>query len=137
MSQEETLFAKIIRREIPAEIIYEDDDVLAFLDIKPNNPGHTLIIPKVWSKNILDISSESWSKVTEVVRLLAPKVMRAVEAEGVNIKMNNEPTAGQEVLHTHVHIIPRFKTDGFTYWPSTEYPEGEMAKVAEKIRQQI
>ena len=134
---EETIFSKIIRREIPAEIVYEDEEVLAFLDIAPNNPGHTLVIPKEQSRNILTISSESWSKVMEAIRILAPKIKDAVNADGINIKMNNEEASGQEVFHTHVHIIPRFKEDGLTYWPAKPYGEGELEKVAEKIRAEL
>jgi histidine triad (HIT) family protein len=131
---EDTIFSKIIQREIPAEIVYEDEDVLAFLDIRPNNFGHTLVIPKAYSRNVLTISPESWGKVMEVVRMLAITIKEALDADGVNIKMNNEDAGGQDVFHTHVHIIPRYKDDGFTYWPSKQYEEGQAAEVGEKIR---
>jgi histidine triad (HIT) family protein len=137
MTQEATIFQKIIDRDIPAEIVYEDDDVLAFLDIAPNSPGHTLVIPKKPTKNILTIDAGSWAKVMEAVRLLAPKIKEAVGAEGINIKMNNEPVAGQIVMHAHVHIIPRHKGDGYTHWPGGSYAEGEEKEVGEKIRQAL
>ncbi len=131
---EDTIFSKIIRREIPAEIIYEDDDVLAFLDISPNNPGHTLVIPKDLSTNIFDISQDSWRKVMDVVRMLAPKVREGAGADAINIQMNNGEIAGQLVYHTHVHIIPRIKGDGFKHWAGTPYAQGEMRAVADAIR---
>ncbi|HCC05501.1 TPA: HIT family protein [Patescibacteria group bacterium] len=134
---EETIFSKIIRHEIPADIIYEDDAVIAFLDIKPINPGGTLVVPKKWSRNVLDIDSESWSKVMEVVRLLAPAVKSAMHAEGINIVMNNEPVGNQLIFHSHVHIIPRHKNDNSIDVPGTPYPEGEQARVAEKIRAKL
>ena len=74
----ETIFSKIIRREVPAEIVYETGHVLAFLDISPTNPGHTLVIPKAWSRNLLDIDAAAWGRVMEAVRLLAPRIKEAV-----------------------------------------------------------
>lgn len=132
---EETIFSQIIKGELPADIIHEDDDVLAFLDINPVSPGGTLVIPKKWSRNILDIDAESWAKVMEVVRMLAPAIKVAMRADGVNIMMNNEPAAGQIVSHSHVHIIPRHENDGVVSWPGKGYPEGEKEKTAEKIRE--
>ncbi|MBP9749860.1 MAG: HIT family protein [Candidatus Pacebacteria bacterium] len=137
MSPTKTIFDKIIRREIPAEIVYEDSDVIAFLDISPNNPGHTLVIPKEPSRNLLDISTDSWSKVMEVVRILALKIQKAVDADGINLMMNNEPFAGQIVMHAHVHIIPRFKGDGYEHWAGHPYAEGQAKEVADKIRAQL
>jgi histidine triad (HIT) family protein len=134
MTDEETIFSKIVRKEIPAEIIYEDDAVLAFLDISPNNHGHTLVIPKTRTRNLLTIDAETWTKVMEVVRILAPKIQQAVGAEGMNLIMNNEPAAGQIVFHAHVHIIPRFSDDGYKHWEGHSYKEGEMADVGRKIR---
>lgn len=137
MTEPDTIFSKILCREIPAEIVYENDDVLAFLDISPNNPGHTLVIPKVPTRNLLTIDARSWGALMEAIRVLAPKIQAAVGADGVNIMMNNEPAAGQIVFHAHVHIIPRFTDDGYRHWPGHEYREGEMAKVGEKIRKTL
>lgn len=134
---EETIFAKIIRREVPADIIYEDDDTLAFLDIAPNNYGHTLVIPKVPSRNLFEISEESWLAVMKTVRTLAPVIKEAVGASGINIAMNNERAANQEVFHSHVHIIPRFEGDGVLSFTTKQYQEGEAAEVAEKIRSHL
>lgn len=131
---EETIFSKIIRHELPADIVYEDNDVIAFLDINPINPGGTLVVPKKWSRNILDIDSESFGTVMEVVRKLAPAVKTAMHAKGVNIVMNNEPVGNQIIFHSHVHIIPRHENDGGIDSPGIPYPEGEKTKVAEKIR---
>jgi len=134
MSIETTIFEKIINREVPAEIVYEDEHTLAFLDIAPNNPGHTLVIPKSPSRNVLEIDADTWSKVMEAVRRLTPIIKEAVGADGINLMMNNEPAAGQIVFHTHIHIIPRFDGDGYEHWSSRSYEEGEMEAVGEKIR---
>lgn len=131
---EDTIFGKIIRREIPAEIVYEDDQTLAFLDIAPNNPGHTLVIPKAHARNLLDITEESWLAVMRTVHLLAPVIKEAVKADGINIAMNNEAAAGQVVFHAHVHIIPRHEGDGFTHFPPGTYEPGEAEAVATRIR---
>ena len=131
------LFCKIIRGEIPSFKVYEDEKTLAFLDISPVNPGHTLVIPKNPSKNIFDISEEDWVSVGKAVRTLASAVEKAVGADGININMNNRPDAGQLVDHTHVHLIPRKKGDGLKLWPQKPYPEGEAESIVEKIRLEI
>lgn len=131
---EETIFSKIISRTIPADIIYENEDVIAFLDITPVNPGATIVVPKKWSRNILSIDSVSWGAVMETVRMLAPIIKEAVSAHGINIVMNNEPAGNQMVFHSHVHIVPRFEGDTVPDWHGKPYPEGEKGKMAEKIR---
>jgi len=133
---EETIFSKIIRHEIPADIVYEDADVIAFLDIRPNQPGHTLVVPRAYARNIFDIDEAQWNKLTEAVRKIAPAVRDAVHADGVNISMNNEPAAGQIVFHAHVHIIPRFNKDnGYSGGPA--YKPGEASEIASAIRKQL
>ena len=131
---DECLFCKIIAGEIPSEKVYEDDHTFAFLDINPVNPGHTLVVPKVHSRNIYDVSADEWSAVMETVRRLTPKIQEAVGADGMNLEMNNERPAGQVVFHTHVHIVPRIDDDGFRHWPGTPYREGDAARIAESIR---
>ena len=137
MAQDTTIFDKILSGAIPADVVYETDQVLAFLDIAPNNPGHTLVIPKEATRNLLTISPESWAAVMEAVRVLAPAIKEATGADGINLMMNNEPTAGQIVMHAHVHIIPRHEGDGFKHWPGTPYGEGEAAAMADKIRKAL
>ncbi|MES2006617.1 MAG: HIT family protein [Patescibacteria group bacterium] len=130
---EETVFSKIIRHEIPADIVYEDNDVVAFLDIRPNQPGHTLVVPKTYARNIFDINEKEWASLTETVRKVAAAVKEAMHADGINISMNNEPAAGQIVFHAHVHIIPRFEKDS-GYSGGHTYKPGEATNIANKIR---
>lgn len=101
------VFAKILRKELPAHVIYEDDDTLAFMDIMPRAPGHCLIIPKAPARNILDISEESLAAVTRSLRKLSRAVAKAFDADGITIHQFNEEAGGQVVFHLHFHIIPR------------------------------
>lgn len=128
------IFNKIISREIPADIIYENDYVLAFLDAHPCSPGHTLIVPKRWSKNMFDISEPDLFEIMKAVKFLAPVIIESVGAEGYNLNQNNEAVAGQVVFHTHFHIIPRFKNDGLEHWPVRSDLEIELPDLGNKIR---
>jgi histidine triad (HIT) family protein len=101
------VFAKILRKELPAHVIYEDDNTLAFMDIMPRAPGHCLIIPKAAARNILDISEESLAAVTRSLRQLSRAVAKAFDADGITIHQFNEEAGGQVVFHLHFHIIPR------------------------------
>ena len=131
------VFQKIIAREIPAEILYEDEHTLAFLDNSPNVPGHTLVIPKKHIENIFDADDETLAHVMHTVRLLAPAVRDAVGAKGVHINSNHGEAAGQIVFHLHFHIIPRHKRDEFEFWPQTPGVKSELAETGKKIREQL
>lgn len=115
----------------------EDDSTLAFLDIHPVNPGHTIVIAKRHSRNIFDVLPEDWDAVTKSVRKLSGVIEKALDADGININMNNREHAGQVVDHLHVHIIPRFKGDGFKLWHQSSYKDGEAVLVQEKILAQL
>lgn len=131
----DTVFSKIIAREIPAEIVYEDDTTLAFLDIAPNTPGHTLVIPKKYAKNIFDVDEETLASVMKTVRKLAPIVRDAVGAKGVHINSNHEHEGGQEVFHLHFHIIPRTSREEFDFcWPKHTLEEMGGKEIGERIR---
>ncbi len=131
---DDCIFCKIVRGEIPSHKVYETDDVLAFLDIRPVNAGHTLVIPKTHATNIFDIAQNDWAAVSEAARVVAITIEKALNADGVNIAMNNREHAGQTAFHPHVHIIPRFKDDGLRLMPQRNYVEGEAESTAEKIR---
>ena len=133
----ECVFCKIAQKEIPAGAgkIYEDEKFIAFLDIKPNNPGHTLIIPKNHYENIYSLPDEIICNIGPIVKKIAVAVKRGINADGINIIMNNDGAAGQIVPHTHFHIIPRFADDGLRHWPGKPYAnKEEAAKIAEKIK---
>ena len=107
------IFCKIIAGEIPSSKVYEDDQVVAFLDISQVTPGHTLVVPKQHFRNLLEMDADSSSRLFARVPDIARKVMKATGAKGMNILNNNEEIAGQTVFHTHVHLAPRYEeTDG-------------------------
>lgn len=130
----ETIFSKIINHEIPADIIYEDDKVLAFLDINPINKGHTLIIPKTPFVNVLDGEEETLGHMMKVAKKISLAIMDATKADGINLIMNNGEAAGQEVFHAHLHVVPRFKEDNSFHKPNhVTYEDGETNAIATQL----
>jgi len=130
----DNIFAKILRGEIPSHRVYEDDAVVAFMDVMPQGPGHTLVVPKAPSRNLLDADPATLGPLFVIVRKVALAVKKAFGADGVTILQFNEPASGQTVYHLHVHVIPRF--EGVPLKPHTgamEKPE-VLAANAEKIR---
>ena len=108
------VFCKIINKEIPSKIVYEDDTVIAFLDVNPATRGHTLVLPKIHTNNILDTDSETFIHLMNVSKMLGGRIKEKLGASGLNILINTGESAGQSVMHTHVHLIPRYEIDGLT-----------------------
>ncbi len=130
------LFCKIINGEVPSTTIYEDADTLAFLDIKPVNPGHTLVIPKKHYENIHDTPDETFAKMSVAAKKVADAILK-LGAKGVNIGMNNGKEAGQIIFHAHVHVMPRYGKDKFSLWVGKEYEGNEREEIAQKVRQNL
>jgi histidine triad (HIT) family protein len=128
------VFCQIRLGELPNATIYEDDDILAFLDINPVNAGHTLVIPKEHYNTIYDTPEETLLSLIRVVKKVSTAVKTGTEATGINVHLNNELDAGQVIPHIHFHVIPRFKNDGIKMWEQYPYPEGALETVQEKIR---
>lgn len=131
------LFCQIIKGEISSQIIYEDELTYAFLDITPVNSGHTLVVPKKHSVNILDTEEKDICALASVVKKIAPKIIKAVGAAAFNLAVNNGSDAGQVVPHLHFHIMPRFPDDRHKLWSGVSMRSDELAKVAEKIRKEL
>lgn len=127
------VFCKIVAGEIPCYKVYEDDDFLAFLDMYPVNNGHTLVIPKKHYDNIFELPENVASKYFVVVKKIAEIVKKIMNADGINIGMNNLPAAGQVVFHSHIHVIPRFKNDGLNHWGNKEVDPLEMQRIANEM----
>ena len=108
---ENCIFCKIVQKDIPGKIIYEDDVCLAFLDLSQTTDGHTLVIPKKHYKNILEVNDETLTHLIVVTKKLANKIVKNLNANGVNIFTNANEIAGQTVMHFHIHIIPRYNQD--------------------------
>jgi histidine triad (HIT) family protein len=115
------IFAKILRGEIPCHKVYEDDKVLAFLDIMPRAPGHTLVIPKAPARNILDVAPDDLAHVMKIAQKVAKVSVDAFGADGVTLQQFSESAGGQVVFHFHVHVIPRM--DGIAMKPPATVKE--------------
>ncbi|MSU54815.1 MAG: HIT family protein [Candidatus Staskawiczbacteria bacterium] len=136
---EDCIFCKITKGEIPCFKIYEDNDVLSFLDIKPFSKGHCLVIPKQHFENVFDISEDALQKVSVVAKKLSEKIKDVFSADGIRLSQSNGVAAGQEVMHFHLHIIPRYENDGLGTNPTAtaHLPQAdfeELKKVAEKLQ---
>jgi len=129
----ECLFCKIIKREVSSDIIYEDDEVLAFLDIKPVNFGHTLVIPKKHYEKMENTPDDTLSVVFANAKKLMETVKEAISADFVALSV-----IGIDVPHFHIHLIPRYFNDNMPiFWPRKEYKNGEKEKIAEKIKNEL
>ena len=118
---DENIFAKILRGEIPSARVFENEQVLVFMDIMPRSSGHLLVIPKSKARNILDINIDQLHAVIDTVQMMAKLVMKALKADGVTIQQFNEAPGGQEVFHLHFHVIPRYSGERMG-------PPGQMVK---------
>ncbi len=127
-------FCKIIAGEIPSYKVYEDDYTIAFLDINPVNPGHTLVVPKQHFINIEEADEETLCQVIKVVKKIGLSLKENFSAEGYNVQVNNNLVAGQVVPHLHFHIIPRLLGDGMELWQQKKYLDNEAEEVLNKIK---
>ena len=127
------IFCKIVNKEIPAKIILENDLTMSFLDIKPVNPGHSLVIPKKHYSTIEEIPEKDLIAVTLMLKEVAKKIKDNLNYPGYNVQLNNDKVAGQEVSHLHFHIIPRLEGDGLKLWPQKDYEEGEAENILAKL----
>ena len=126
---ENNIFAKIIRSEIPCHRVYEDEAVLSFMDIMPRSPGHLLVIPKAPARNLLDIEPEVLATLIRQTQRIAKAAVAALGADGLTLQQFSEPAGGQEVFHIHFHVLPRW--DGVRITPHPA-PKGDMAELADQ-----
>lgn len=127
------IFCKIINHEIPSSIVYEDDDVLAILDLSQVTYGHTLVMPKKHVKNMLEADKETVAKVMEVTRQLSQKITQNCHALGCNILSNCNEVAGQTVDHMHIHIIPRYSQEDAAVFEFKESAKQDLQEVLDTI----
>lgn len=129
------IFCKIVSGEVPSSNIYEDENVLSFLDISPANKGHTLVIPKKHFEKFNDMPEEAASDLMKAANKISKAVEKAVEPNGYSILINNSEAAGQEIKHVHLHIIPKYNNDDFKLlWTHKQYREGEIDEYQRKIK---
>lgn len=138
MSADDCIFCKIAAGQIPCHKIYEDDAVLAFLDIGPVSDGHVLVVPKAHFSRLDDGEADVLAKALGCLGRIARAVVGAMDADGYNVLCNNGRAAGQLVEHVHFHIIPRKSGDRvFDRWPAYEYPQGRAEQIAKKICEKL
>ncbi len=135
---QDCIFCKIASGQIPSLKIFENEHILAFIDIGPVSNGHTLVIPKQHYRTLDQMTPEMMAEIAKVLPMLAASIQKAMKSEGYNVLCNNGSVAGQVVGHMHLHIIPRNANDGiFNQWPSFQYPDGKAEQIAEKIRENL
>jgi histidine triad (HIT) family protein len=138
MSTDDCIFSKIVSGEIPAVKVYEDEAVIAFLDINPISDGHTLVIPKQKFEKLDDCPADVLARLCSRLGKIAKAVVVATGCDGYNVLCNNGRAAGQLIDYMHFHIIPRKNGDGvFNRWPSYQYPHGKIEAIAAKIRENV
>ncbi|MFX1564470.1 MAG: HIT family protein [Promethearchaeota archaeon] len=141
-SSADCIFCKIVAKEIPANVVYEDGEIIAFLDIRPINPGHTLVIPKAHTANLKELDSQLGGRLFQVAGQIAAALRKSgLRCEGINVWLADGKAAFQEVPHIHIHVIPRFEGDGLRLQVGPDYgktpPDEKMQQQAEKIRQAL
>ncbi len=138
MNADDCIFCRMVAGQIPVAKVYEDEIVLAFLDIGPISDGHALVIPKQHFEKLHDCPAELLGQVALRLGRIAGAVAAAMNADGYNVLCNNGRAAGQLIEHLHFHIVPRNIGDGvFDRWPSYRYPQGKIEKIADRIRENL
>jgi len=138
MPQTDCIFCRIVKGEIPCARIYETDQVLAFLDIAPVAPGHVLVIPKAHHATLFDLPGDLGGHLFAALAPIGRAILAATQATGLNVQMNNHASAGQLVLHAHLHLVPRRAGDGLALWPGRPYADGPaMDAMAQAVRQAL
>jgi histidine triad (HIT) family protein len=132
---ENCIFCKIVRKEAPSSVVYEDSDVIAFMDIKPVSEGHTLIIPKTHFEDIFDIPEEQIAIAYKITKRIASAVKKVTQADGISIVQQNGKASGQEIFHLHIHVIPRFEGVKLPKFGEVEFASWQsLENTAAKIR---
>lgn len=131
------IFCKIVAGEIPADKIYEDQNVMAFMDIRPVSKGHVLVVPKNHSQDILEVNETDLHNTIVAARRISEAVVKATAADGFTISTNRGEVAGQTVFHLHFHIIPRYRKDGLAPWPHQESESTTRAALGAKIKENL
>lgn len=135
MKQDNCIFCKIANGEIPGRTVYEDEDFRAILDLGPAAPGHTLILPKDHAANLYELPEQTAAKVLPVAQKIASLLKEKLGCDGLNLVQNNGETAGQTVMHFHLHVIPRYTDDGQKIlWNPTQPSAEELDQVLAKIQ---
>ncbi|MBI5463845.1 MAG: HIT domain-containing protein [Ignavibacteriales bacterium] len=132
------LFCRILAKELPAEILYENEHAVAVLDINPIHFGHALIVPRAHCKDFLELPKESFHNILDAAQIVAKALVQSFHLQGYNLFTNNGRIAGQSVFHFHLHITPRYANDNIQFvLKLKQYPDGELHRTAALIKQNI
>ncbi|MGD0449687.1 MAG: HIT family protein [Candidatus Bathyarchaeia archaeon] len=135
---ESCIFCKIVKKQASSSIIYEDESVMAFLDIRPLNLGHTLVVPKPHFVDIFNIPENELCNIHGVSKLISPAIKKATKADGISIIQQNGKSAGQDIFHFHVHVVPRFEGQRMPSFSELRPVERvKLDEMAKKIRQHL
>lgn len=135
---DDCVFCGIVDGEIPNHTVYEDDDVLAFLDVNPVVEGHVLVIPKEHHERVTDMDAETTAAVFDTAREVATAVESGLEPDGFNLFQTNGAAAGQEVFHAHVHVLPRWSDDDVEFsFPRHELGDDEAERVLSALHEEL
>ncbi|HKZ49638.1 MAG TPA: HIT domain-containing protein [Candidatus Nanoarchaeia archaeon] len=136
MAEQQCLFCKIAAGQVKSAVIYNGPEVMAFLDIRPANPGHALVIPKVHVPYLPQLPDELNAKLLQLIKVITQAQIEALGAEGVNVIQNNGAIAGQAVPHIHFHVIPRFKDDKVVLtWDPQTMKEGQAEEIQKRLQE--
>lgn len=134
MRKEDCIFCRIANGEIPSKTIYEDEEFRVILDLGPATKGHALVIPKEHADNLYELPDETASKVLKVAKIVGKKMKEKLQCDGLNLVQNNGETAGQTVMHFHMHMIPRYQDDGQKIgWVPGSPTQDELEKIRAEI----
>ncbi len=131
------IFCKIIAGDIPSYVVYEDERVMAFFDILPISPGHTIIIPKSHISDVENLSNEDLSAMALAFKKIGKAMMEGLGVKGYSVFLDNKSAANQHVPHVHFHLVPRKEGDGLERWPQTGYGEGEAEHYLKRIKEKL
>jgi len=134
---EDCIFCKIVSKQIPSDIVFEDEKVLAFLDIRPVSKGHLLVVPKKHISDVLSAEDDTLKDMIPKVKKVAHAVMKATGAHGMNITTNIGEASGQTIFHLHFHLIPRLSGDNLISWPHSDSEPKARKDLAEEIKKQL
>src|SRR5690349_19863886 len=135
--EKDCIFCKIAAGESPADKVYEDDKVVAFLDLRPSNKGHSLVIHKTHTNDLQSTPDEILTELMPRVKKIAAAIMKTTGASGFNLSINNGYAAGQVVFHLHFHIIPRYENDGLKLFPQKDSEFSTRKALAEEIKKNL
>ncbi len=136
--KEGCIFCRIVKGEIPCQKVYEDNEILSFLDIGPVNPGHVLVVPKKHFATLLDLPDTLSAPMLAICKKIAVAQIKALGSQGFNLGINNFPASGQVIPHVHFHVMPRYPNDGLKLWPNKKYEkQSEAEEIAKKLRENL